>query len=131
MFSRVLTSEAQYSTASIAERLSWASNRRTTRVEDEAYCFMGLFNIDIPTIFGEGRQAFQRDHEAVVRHQPLRLGPPSELRVELDTIDAERNVSMLLHAVFQEPCPPPRFVPQTLRQTGLSTSRALYPILQA
>ncbi|KAM5543082.1 hypothetical protein V8D89_003466 [Ganoderma adspersum] len=64
VFSRVLTREAHYSTASIAERMSWASNRRTTRVEDEAYCLMGLFNVDMSTIYGEGRQAFQRlQHE--------------------------------------------------------------------
>ena len=30
--------------ASIAQRMSWASNRDTSRVEDTAYCFMGLRN---------------------------------------------------------------------------------------
>jgi len=33
---------------SIAERMSWASRRLTTRVEDQAYCLMGLFDVNIP-----------------------------------------------------------------------------------
>ncbi|KAI0740646.1 heterokaryon incompatibility protein-domain-containing protein [Earliella scabrosa] len=51
---------------SVATRMSWASRRRTTRVEDEAYCLMGLFGINMPTLYGEGRQAFQRlQHEII------------------------------------------------------------------
>ena len=44
--------------------MNWASARSTTRIEDEAYCLMGLFNVNMPTIYGEGRQAFHRlQHE--------------------------------------------------------------------
>ena len=46
--------------ASIARRMSWAAKRKTTRVEDEAYCLLGLFDINMPTLYGEGRYAFQR-----------------------------------------------------------------------
>lgn len=61
---QVLTHEVHYSTVSVAERMLWASNRCTTRLEDEAYCLMGLFNVNMPTIYGEGRQAFRRlQHE--------------------------------------------------------------------
>ena len=58
--SQVLTREVHYSVPSIAERMSWASTRSTMRVEDEAYCLMGLFNVYMPTIYGEGDGAFQR-----------------------------------------------------------------------
>ncbi|PIL33594.1 hypothetical protein GSI_04217 [Ganoderma sinense ZZ0214-1] len=62
--SRVLRREVHPFVVGVAERLSWASNRNTTRVEDEAYCLMGLFGISMLTIYGEGRQAFQRlQHE--------------------------------------------------------------------
>ena len=57
---QVLTREWHFSVMSVAHRLSWASARRTTRIEDEAYCLMGLFNVHMPTLYGEGRQAFQR-----------------------------------------------------------------------
>ncbi|KAI1791141.1 HET-domain-containing protein [Ganoderma leucocontextum] len=67
MRQQVLTRETHYSIASIAERMVWASKRSTTRVEDEAYCLMGLFNINMPTIYGEGRQAFQRLQQEIMK----------------------------------------------------------------
>ena len=57
---KVLTGESHFSKYSLAVRMSWASGRSTTRVEDEAYCLMGLFGVSMPTLYGEGRQAFQR-----------------------------------------------------------------------
>ena len=47
---RVLTRESHYSLTSVAERMAWASSRNKTRVEDEAYCLMGLFNVNMPAI---------------------------------------------------------------------------------
>ena len=52
---------------SIASRMSWASRRRTTRVEDEAYCLLGLFEINMPLLYGEGRRAFKRLQEEIIR----------------------------------------------------------------
>ncbi|KAL8739835.1 MAG: hypothetical protein Q9184_008558, partial [Pyrenodesmia sp. 2 TL-2023] len=50
--------------ASVATRMSWASRRTTTRLEDEAYCLMGLFEVNMPLLYGEGRKAFLRlQHE--------------------------------------------------------------------
>ena len=48
-------------------RMSWAANRQTTRVEDIAYCLMGIFDIKMPLIYGEGRKAFQRLQEEIVK----------------------------------------------------------------
>ncbi|KAI8958484.1 heterokaryon incompatibility protein-domain-containing protein [Daldinia sp. FL1419] len=45
----------------IAERMKWASRRQTTRAEDVAYCLMGIFNVNMPVLYGEGaRNAFNR-----------------------------------------------------------------------
>lgn len=46
--------------ACIAEKMSWASRRYTTRIEDEAYCLMGIFDVNMPLIYGEGEKAFKR-----------------------------------------------------------------------
>ncbi|KAL9038598.1 MAG: hypothetical protein Q9180_003038, partial [Flavoplaca navasiana] len=46
--------------ASVAARLSWASRRQTTRLEDQAYCLLGLFHVNMPLLYGEGHQAFLR-----------------------------------------------------------------------
>lgn len=40
----------------IAERLSWAEKRQTTREEDGAYCLLGIFGCNLPLIYGEGRE---------------------------------------------------------------------------
>ncbi len=39
----------------VDERLSWAENRQTTRKEDKAYSLLGIFDVYMPLIYGEGR----------------------------------------------------------------------------
>ena len=53
--------------ASVAERMSWASRRETTRIEDMAYCLLGLFDINMPMLYGEGSKAFLRLQEEIVK----------------------------------------------------------------
>jgi hypothetical protein len=53
--------------ASIAERMSWASGRTTKRREDIAYCLLGIFDINMPLLYGEGETAFQRLQEEIVK----------------------------------------------------------------
>ena len=48
------------SQASVAMKMSWASKRTTTRKEDMAYCLLGLFEVNMPLLYGEGRNAFFR-----------------------------------------------------------------------
>ncbi|KAL8915792.1 MAG: hypothetical protein Q9172_006661 [Xanthocarpia lactea] len=45
---------------SIATRMSWMSMRQTTRVEDMAYCLLGIFDVNMPLLYGEGPKAFMR-----------------------------------------------------------------------
>lgn len=40
--------------------MSLATGRQTTRVEDRAYSLLGLFGVYMPTIYGEGENAFIR-----------------------------------------------------------------------
>ena len=52
--------------ASVAQKMSWASKRQTRRVEDIAYSLMGIFDVNMPLLYGEGRKAFTRlQHEIV------------------------------------------------------------------
>ena len=44
----------------VEERLSWAEGRQTTRKEDEAYCLLGILEIYLPLIYGEGDNAWTR-----------------------------------------------------------------------
>ena len=52
--------ECHWTEYSVAQKMSWAAGRRTTRLEDEAYCLMGLFDVNMPLLYGEGRKAFSR-----------------------------------------------------------------------
>ena len=36
--------------------MSWASNRHTTRVEDQAYCLLGIFGVNMPMLCGEDEE---------------------------------------------------------------------------
>ena len=53
------------SSASVAQKMSWASHRKTTRKEDMAYCLLGLFDINMPLLYGEGEKAFLRLQEHI------------------------------------------------------------------
>jgi hypothetical protein len=53
---------------SIAQRMSWAAHRQTTREEDLAYCLIGLFNVNMPLLYGEGgTKAFIRLQEEIMK----------------------------------------------------------------
>lgn len=53
--------------ASVAQKMSWASGRKTTRVEDIAYSLMGLFDVNMPLLYGEGKKAFIRLQQEIVK----------------------------------------------------------------
>ncbi|KUJ20753.1 HET-domain-containing protein [Mollisia scopiformis] len=51
----------------VARKMSWAASRSTTRVEDNAYCLIGIFDINMSMIYGEGRKAFYRLQEEIAK----------------------------------------------------------------
>ncbi len=55
------------STVSVARRMSWAARRITTRVEDRAYSLLGIFDVNMPLLYGEGYKAFIRLQEEILK----------------------------------------------------------------
>lgn len=54
--------------APVAQRMFWASHRKTTREEDRAYSLMGMFDISMPILYGEGlEKAFTRLQHEILR----------------------------------------------------------------
>jgi hypothetical protein len=51
----------------VAERFSWAASRATTRVEDGAYCLLGIFQVHMPLLYGEGERAIIRLQEEIFK----------------------------------------------------------------
>ena len=60
---------------SVADRMSWAARRETTREEDAAYCLLGIFEIHIPIMYGEGKQ----NALARLRREIQRLSDPASV----------------------------------------------------
>jgi hypothetical protein len=72
---------------SVAQKMSWAAGRLTTRSEDLAYCLLGIFGIHMPLLYGEGRDAFRRFQE------------------ELLKVSADQTIFAWTHPVWQETLP--------------------------
>ncbi|KAI9461115.1 hypothetical protein HD554DRAFT_2206777 [Boletus coccyginus] len=53
-------------TRAVHEKMLWASNRTTTRVEDIAYSLIGIFDVSLTIAYGEGQRAFYRLMEAII-----------------------------------------------------------------
>lgn len=59
----------------VDERLRWAENRQTTREEDKAYSLFGIFDVQMPILYGERRdKAFKRLLEEINLKGKLRIG---------------------------------------------------------
>ncbi len=86
----ILNHELPLQSVSVARRMWWASARVTARVEDEAYCLMGIFDINMPTIYGEGRHAFVRLQEEILKVVPDQSIFSWALRADGDAPDPHR-----------------------------------------
>jgi len=61
----------------VAQIMSWAANWTTTRVEDRAYSLMGLLDVNMPMLYGEGESispSSAGDHPHIERPQHLYMG---------------------------------------------------------
>ena len=65
---KALPGASSLSDFSVTERIAWSENRETTRKEDIAYSLLGIFDVNMPLIYGEGREkAFGRLREEIDR----------------------------------------------------------------
>ncbi|KAI2777672.1 HET-domain-containing protein [Daldinia loculata] len=97
----------------VARRMSWASMRETTRVEDKAYCLLGIFGVSMPMLYGEGPKAFMRLQEEIAKDSsdlslfawtglPPSLGPESLIQQSYRGIFA-RSPREFAHAHHLKP----------------------------
>ncbi|KAI4906583.1 hypothetical protein J4E90_010477 [Alternaria incomplexa] len=53
----------------VGRRMAWAAGRQTTKPEDMAYCLIGLFDVSMPMLYGEGAEkAFFRLQEEIIHN---------------------------------------------------------------
>ncbi|KAF2027725.1 HET-domain-containing protein [Setomelanomma holmii] len=100
--------DGRLDTVSIAKRMSWAANRQTTRIEDKAYSLMGIFDVNMPLLYGEGKKAFLRLQEAILRisddHSLFAWGLPfpraRTVREFLNNFSMGKTINM--HGIFAD-----------------------------
>ncbi|KAI0521287.1 HET-domain-containing protein [Xylaria bambusicola] len=63
----VLSNNVSFRKVPVAQRMSWAADRSTTRVEDIAYCLFGLLGVNLAPLYGEGENSFIRLQEELLR----------------------------------------------------------------
>jgi hypothetical protein len=66
----VLMGEQPLADVPVAVRMSWAAMRETTREEDIAYCLLGIFDVNMPMLYGEGEKSFIRLQEEIIKESP-------------------------------------------------------------
>ena len=65
----VLEGRLELSEVPVAAKMSWASKRETKRPEDRAYCLLGIFDVNMPLLYGEGGvKAFLRLQEEIMKN---------------------------------------------------------------
>ncbi|GKT42661.1 vegetative incompatibility protein HET-E-1 [Colletotrichum spaethianum] len=66
----VLLNTCSLQDVAICEKMFWAAERETTRIEDMAYCLLGIFDINMPLLYGEEEKAFRRLQEEIIKTTP-------------------------------------------------------------
>jgi hypothetical protein len=88
----VLKAQRLVSDIDIEERMSWARNRQAKRPEDTAYSLLGIFDVNIPLIYGEGREkAFKRLRRAIKEGQEEEIGLLGKISLRSSTRTKDPN----------------------------------------
>ncbi|KAI0699876.1 heterokaryon incompatibility protein-domain-containing protein [Cerioporus squamosus] len=66
----VLKHERPLASVCVAERMSWAAPRETSKVEDAAYSLIGIFDVNMTPKYGEGTYSFVRLQRTILKRDP-------------------------------------------------------------
>lgn len=136
----VLRKEKSKQIWSVAQKMSWAAGRLTTRIKDRAYSLMGIFRVNMPLLYGEGAKAFQRlqleilqkfPDESVFAWHPICKGPHHVLAISPDAYKACLQMGIPIRAYrYQMDVNPRRESPPRVTSWGIeirANARRLVP----
>ncbi|KAJ5984807.1 hypothetical protein N7522_012003 [Penicillium canescens] len=89
----LLLGKSRLEESCIAKRMSWATMRETTRVEDRAYCLMGIFSVNKLLLYGEGDNAFICLQEEIMKDSD----DETLFAWESDGVSNEKPCGLLAH----------------------------------
>ncbi|KAF2462404.1 heterokaryon incompatibility protein-domain-containing protein [Lineolata rhizophorae] len=109
---------------SVARRMSWASKRHTTRIEDMAYSLLGIFNVNLPLLYGEGAKAFTRLQEEIMKDMDDHSLFAWDARTHCDSIPKQYGVfapspKFFVHSGNILPIPSKDTMPYMMTNKGL------------
>jgi hypothetical protein len=81
----------------VDEKMSWMANRTTTKTEDMAYCMMGIFDVNMPLLYGEGVKAMQRLEREItsqIYHDPSTSTATTTLKSRMGKTDQKTKERM-------------------------------------
>ncbi|KAF4633148.1 hypothetical protein G7Y89_g4974 [Cudoniella acicularis] len=125
----IILGKTTVASASVAQRMSWAATRETTRAEDKAYCLLGLFNVNMPLLYGEGVKAFIRlqeeimkgsDDHSIFAWKSLRVESTGALASSPSCFKDSGNIVPFRH--------PPGCKPYSMTNRGLQIELPILPI---
>jgi hypothetical protein len=106
--------------ASVATKMSWASRRQTSKVEDRAYSLFGVFGVSMFIDYGEREKAFQRLQRTILenfRDESIfawTSGQPSSGLLAPTPECFAGSANMISNYEKNKPRPPHRIVMDTL-----------------
>ena len=112
---------------SVAQRMSWAAGRQTTRSEDIAYSLLGVFGVNMPLLYGEGgERAFARLQDEIMKESADHSIFAHASQGDKQRLLAESPADFRDSAHVVRDGPPLLGEPYTLTNVGLSVSLILY-----
>ena len=85
----------------VEQKLAWMSNRITTRVEDMAYCLLGILDVSMPVIYGEGSKAYTRLLKEL-DEKPKEVVPPRKRKRPAEGLNIWSAVPSDLQAITKQ-----------------------------
>src|ERR1700753_1920635 len=52
----------------VSKGMSWAAGRKSPRVEDMAYCLLGICDVNMPLLYGKGERAVSRLQQEIIKN---------------------------------------------------------------
>ncbi|KAH8807606.1 heterokaryon incompatibility protein-domain-containing protein, partial [Xylogone sp. PMI_703] len=86
---------------SVKDKMSWTANRQTKRAEDRAYSLLGIFDVSMATIYGEGAEkAFERlRNELYTRSKTRQLSELSSVSDTFTPTNRHKSLDTSLYSV--------------------------------
>nr|OQO17947.1 hypothetical protein B0A51_12103 [Rachicladosporium sp. CCFEE 5018] len=103
-----------------ARKMYWASRRKTTEIEDRAYSLLGLINIKMPLLYGEGDKAFVDDALEICAHRDA-----LHLRLPHTVNEAEAD-NDLCHVFHTSDVLDPSVKAKLIRRTGTLPGNGIF-----